>query len=100
MPDKIIEIPNVGRIAFPDTMTADEMNAAATKLYREKNPDQPPPAPAHSWVDTAVDWLPAAGATGGGIIGGIGGAGGGVRGGWDSRRGRRRDGRRRGRRSL
>src|SRR6185369_15588865 len=73
MPDKIIEIPNVGRIAFPESMSADEINAAAGKLYREKNPDHPPPDPKHSWIDTAVEWLPTAGGMAGGIIGGIGG---------------------------
>jgi hypothetical protein len=73
MPDKIIEIPNVGRIAFPDTMSADEINTAASKLYAEKNANHPPPDPKHSWVDTAVDWLPTVGGIAGGIIGGIGG---------------------------
>lgn len=69
MPDKIIEIPNVGRIAFPDSMTPDQINAAAGKLYADKNPDHPPPDPKHSWVDTAVDWLPTAGGAVGGLIG-------------------------------
>ncbi|HEX7767994.1 MAG TPA: hypothetical protein VF443_14880 [Nitrospira sp.] len=73
MPDKIIEIPNVGRIAFPDSMTPDEMNAAAAKLYKEKNPDHPPPDPKHSWVDTAVDWLPTAAGAVGGLVGATGG---------------------------
>lgn len=78
MPDKIIEIPNVGRIAFPDSMTPDQINAAAAKLYAEKNPSHPPPDPKHSWVDTAVDWLPTVGGVAGGVIGGIGGTVGGM----------------------
>lgn len=69
MPDKIIEIPNVGRIAFPDSMTPDQINAAAGKLYADKNLDHPSPDPKHSWVDTAVDWLPTATGAVGGLIG-------------------------------
>ncbi len=36
MPDKVIEIPGVGNISFPDTMSDADINAAAAKLYREK----------------------------------------------------------------
>jgi hypothetical protein len=73
MPDKVIDIPGYGQVAFPDSMSEADINAAAGKLYKEKNPDHPPPDPKHSWIDTAVDWLPAAGGAAGGIIGGIGG---------------------------
>lgn len=73
MPDKVIDIPGYGQVAFPDSMTPDEMNAAAAKLYKEKNPNHPPPDPKHSWVDTAVDWLPAVGGAAGGLIGAAGG---------------------------
>lgn len=69
MPDKIIEIPNVGRIAFPDTMKPEEIEAAAAKLYKESNAGHPPPAKDHSWLDTAVDWLPTAAGAAGGMIG-------------------------------
>ncbi len=72
-PDQIIEIPNVGRIAFPGSMSAEDINTAAGKLYREKNPDHPPPDPRHSWIDTAVDWLPTAAGAAGGLIGATGG---------------------------
>jgi len=61
MPDKVIDIPGVGPIAFPDSMSDADMNAAASKLYREANPEHPPPDPKHSWVQTAKDWLPTAG---------------------------------------
>jgi len=61
MPDKVIDIPGVGPIAFPDSMSDDQMNAAAAKLYREANPEHPPVDPKHSWVATARDWLSTAG---------------------------------------
>jgi len=35
MADKVIDIPGVGPVAFPDTMTPDEIDAAAAKVYRE-----------------------------------------------------------------
>jgi hypothetical protein len=35
MPDRLIDIPGLGSIAFPDTMSAPEMDAAAAKLYAE-----------------------------------------------------------------
>lgn len=73
MPDKIIEIPNVGRIAFPESMSADDMNTAAAKLYADANKQHPKPDASHSWVDTAVDWLPSVAGAVGGIVGGIGG---------------------------
>ncbi len=75
MPDKVIDIPGVGQVAFPDSMSPDDMNKAAAKLYAEKNPSHPPPDPKHSWVDTAVDWLPTAGGAVGGLLGGLAGGG-------------------------
>ncbi|HEX2594701.1 MAG TPA: hypothetical protein VHL34_24575 [Rhizomicrobium sp.] len=78
MPDKIIEIPNVGRIAFPDTMKPEEIEAAAAKLYQESNAGHPKPAKEHSWMDTAIDWIPTAAGAAGGIIGGLAGAAGGL----------------------
>lgn len=73
MPDKVIEIPGAGRIAFPDSMSDSDIEKAAAKLYKDANPDHPPVAPSHSWVKTATDWLPAVGGAVGGTIGGIGG---------------------------
>lgn len=76
-PEKVIQIPGVGNIAFPSHMTPDQINQAAARLYREKNPNHPPPAKEHSWLDTATDWLPAAGGALGGVVGGFGGTVGG-----------------------
>ncbi len=73
VPDKVIDIPNVGSVAFPGTMSEDDINKAAGKLYADGNKSHPPVDPGHSWVDTAVDWLPTAGGIAGGIIGGLGG---------------------------
>lgn len=73
MPDKVIDIPGYGQVAFPDSMSDADINAAAGKLYREKNPNHPPPDPKHSWIDTAVDWLPTIGGAAGGLIGATGG---------------------------
>ncbi len=73
IPDKVIDIPNVGSVAFPGTMSEDDINKAASKLYTDSNAKHPPVDPAHSWVDTAVDWLPTVGGAAGGLIGGIGG---------------------------
>lgn len=73
MPDKIIEIPGAGRVAFPDTMSDADIETAAAKLYKSANPDHPEPAASHSWLSKAVDWLPAAGGAVGGIVGGLGG---------------------------
>lgn len=36
MPDTVVEIPGVGNIAFPDTMSHDEIAAASAKIYQEK----------------------------------------------------------------
>jgi len=71
MPDKIIKIPGVGDVAFPESMSDQDIDTAASRLYREANPTQQ--VPVKSWAETAVDWLPAAGATAGGLLGGAGG---------------------------
>lgn len=75
MPDKVIEIPGVGNIAFPDSMSEDEINVAAAKLYKEKQGAFALSAKesSPSLVDRAVELLPAAGGMAGGITGGIGG---------------------------
>jgi hypothetical protein len=73
MPDKLIDIPGQGSIAFPDTMTDAEINAAATRLYKDANPEKKQP-PVKTWTDTAVDWLPAVGGAVGGAVGAIPGA--------------------------
>ena len=36
----IIDIPNVGRVEFPDSMTEEEINAAASRLYQESQPKE------------------------------------------------------------
>jgi hypothetical protein len=41
MPSTIVTIPGVGDVEFPDAMSADDVNAAAKRLYDEANP--PPP---------------------------------------------------------
>lgn len=48
MADKVIDIPGVGPIAFPDSMSESDMNAAAAKLYQDhaqpvepQKPNQP-----------------------------------------------------------
>jgi hypothetical protein len=73
MPDKVIDIPGVGPTAFPDSMTPEQINAAASKVYADANPKHPSPDKTHSWIDTATDWLPTVGGAVGGIVGGIGG---------------------------
>lgn len=50
MPDKIVDIPGVGIVAFPSTMSDDEIGAAISKQTRATTA-QPEP----SWVDTAAD---------------------------------------------
>jgi len=69
MPDKVIEIPRVGAVAFPDTMSDQDIAAAAAKLHAEAT--QQPPSP--SLLDRAIDALPEAGGLVGGVVGGIGG---------------------------
>lgn len=67
-PDQVIDVPGVGAVAFPGSMTDAQINAAATKLYQGANPSKKQP-PVKSWVDTAVEWLPTAGAFVGGAMG-------------------------------
>lgn len=78
-PDKVIDIPGVGSIAFPGTMKPEEIEAAAAKLYKDANPSHPPVSDKHSWLSTAADWLPTIEGAAGGLIGGAAGlAGGGI----------------------
>jgi hypothetical protein len=41
MDDIIVEIPGLGEVAFPASMSEQEINAAATRLYRENQQQQP-----------------------------------------------------------
>ena len=68
-PEQVIDIPGLGPVAFPASMTPADINAAADGLYRAKNPSTPPPTT--SWIDTAVEWLPTAGGVIGGLAGGM-----------------------------
>lgn len=36
MPDKVVKIPGVGNVAFPDSMSQADIDAASAKLYKEK----------------------------------------------------------------
>jgi len=72
MPEKVIDIPGVGPTAFPDSMSEQEINAAATRAYQEANPGKKQP-PVKSWADTAVDALPAVAGVAGAALGGAGG---------------------------
>ncbi len=72
-PDKVIDIPGHGQIAFPASMSDAQIEQAASRLYRQANPKDAPAAQKKSWLSSAVDWLPTAGGAAGGIIGGIGG---------------------------
>ncbi len=72
-PEKVIDIPGYGTVAFPASMSETAINAAAANLYRQKNPQDAPNAHKKSWASTAVDWLPAAAGAVGGVVGGIGG---------------------------
>lgn len=72
MPDKVIDIPGIGPTAFPDSMSDAQINAAATRVYQDANPGKKQP-PVKSWVDTAVNALPAIAGTAGAMIGGAGG---------------------------
>lgn len=44
MADTVIDIPGVGSVAFPDSMTPEQMTAAAAKLYQEAQPKPPKPS--------------------------------------------------------
>ncbi len=73
-PDKVIDIPGYGTVAFPASMGEGAINAAAAKLYREANPQEAPGSSVKKWVSKAVDWLPTAGGAVGGLMGGAMGA--------------------------
>ncbi len=45
MPQQRVNIPGVGIVEFPDTMSRAEIDAASTKLYEESQPPAPPPEP-------------------------------------------------------
>jgi hypothetical protein len=72
MPEQVIDIPGVGPTAFPDSMSSDQINAAAARLYANANPDKKQP-PARTWTDMAIDYIPVITGTAGAVIGGIGG---------------------------
>lgn len=48
MPDIVIEIPRVGNVAFPDTMTEAAIQEAAAKLYREAQSAAPAMLASHA----------------------------------------------------
>lgn len=72
-PDKVIDIPGVGPVAFPSTMAPADIETAAGRLHRQANPTAKPAEAPKSWLSTAVDWLPSIGGLAGGVIGGAGG---------------------------
>lgn len=72
MPDQVIDIPGVGVTSFPESMSADQINAAAARLYANANPEKKQPA-ARTWTDTAVDAIPGLAGLAGAAIGGAGG---------------------------
>ncbi len=78
-PEKVIDIPGVGAVAFPASMSDDQINAAASRLYGQTNPKADTPKP-KSWIDTAVDWLPSVGGAIGSKAGPMGAAIGGAAG--------------------
>lgn len=41
---RVVSIQNVGNVAFPDSMTEEEINQAAGKLHEQQNPVQTPAA--------------------------------------------------------
>lgn len=51
MADTVIDIPGVGPVAFPDSMTEAQINAASTRLYKNANVGAKQP-PVTSWVDS------------------------------------------------
>lgn len=70
MPDKVVDVPGVGSVSFPDSMTDDQISAA----IRGTNATQALAAPrGRTWADTLTDWMPTAGGAVGGLVGGIGG---------------------------
>ncbi len=85
MPDHIIEIPGVGNIAFPETMSPEQVNAAAAKLYQEKqgalgitatraDPNAFNPPRFTESLQKATGVGPAVGSTVGAMVGGVPGA--------------------------
>lgn len=66
--EQVIDIPGVGSVAFPASMSPEQIDQAAAKLHREANPQASPQKPG-SWIRTAVDWLPTAGGALGGLVG-------------------------------
>jgi hypothetical protein len=45
MPDTLVDIPEVGRVAFPDSMSVDDISTAADELYTKARADRMFPAP-------------------------------------------------------
>lgn len=70
----IIDIPNVGRVEFPDSMTEEEINAAASRLYQESQPKEGTTLARASQMLARGMAAPAAGAVLGGAVGGPVGA--------------------------
>lgn len=63
MPDRIITIPNVGDIAFPDSMSEGDVNAAAQKLYARANTKSASagsPSSPSLWAKAASELYPVA----------------------------------------
>jgi len=67
-----VHLPDGRIVDFPYDMTEAQISAEVAKLVGP-TPKPAPAAPERTWTDTAVDLLPAAGGTLGGIVGGIGG---------------------------
>ncbi len=61
MADKVIDIPGVGVVSFPESMSENEINAAATRAYQGANPDKKQP-PVTSWAQTDAGAVPMAAA--------------------------------------
>ena len=59
----IIDIPNVGQVNFPDSMSEGEINAAAKKLYDESNAAVPPPTSALTPLKRGAEQLGSAAQT-------------------------------------
>ncbi len=81
MADKIVEIPGVGNIAFPDSMSDDQIATEAARIYREKQGAFSLAGQERSLADTAkadaagaFSLGPSLGATVGGFAGGAPGA--------------------------
>ena len=75
MPEKVIEIPGIGSVAFPDSMTEDQVNAAAATAYKAGQSAKPEEgdqllANIKNIGGKVVEWLP----TIGGAVGGVAGA--------------------------